>query len=101
MKTKLIAIALLCATAAQPAPEIKMGLVAHRDRGDDYVTRVTDLSEDLDSVYATLMGFEADGGGDGPESVNAALASAVRQVPWSQETGAYQVIFLVGDAPHI
>src|SRR5262245_10738785 len=29
---------------AQPAPEIRMGLVAFRDRGDRYVTRVVDLS---------------------------------------------------------
>lgn len=27
---------------ADPAPEIKMGLVAYRDRGDEYVTRVVD-----------------------------------------------------------
>jgi Mg-chelatase subunit ChlD len=58
---------------AQPAPEIRMGLVAYRDRGDSYVTRVVDLSSDLDSMYATLMDFQADGGGDGPESVNQAL----------------------------
>ena len=31
--------------SAQSAPEIRMGLVAYRDRGDAYVTRVVDLSE--------------------------------------------------------
>lgn len=84
---------------ATPTPEIKLGLVAFRDRGDDYVTKVVDLSTDLDSVYATLMGFRADGGGDGPESVNQALAEAVERIRWSQGTDAYKVIFLVGDAP--
>ncbi|MGD9169928.1 MAG: vWA domain-containing protein, partial [Candidatus Thiodiazotropha sp.] len=84
---------------AKPAPEIKMGLVAYRDRGDDYVTRVVDLSEDLDSVYATLMDFSAAGGGDGPESVNQALYEAVHNISWSQGEGAYRVVFLVGDAP--
>ncbi|MCC7413301.1 MAG: VWA domain-containing protein [Gammaproteobacteria bacterium] len=84
---------------AQPAPQIRMGLVAYRDRGDEYVTRVVDLSDDLDSVYATLMDLRADGGGDTPESVNAALDDAVNRVAWSADQGAYKVIFLVGDAP--
>ena len=85
--------------SAQPAPEIRMGLVAYRDRGDAYVTRVVDLSSDLDSVYATLMEFQADGGGDGPESVNQALHDAIHKVSWSQQAGTYKVLFLVGDAP--
>jgi len=85
--------------SAQPAPEIRVGLVAYRDRGDAYVTRVVDLSSDLDSMYATLMDFQADGGGDGPESVNQALYDAVHKVSWSQQAGTYKVVFLVGDAP--
>jgi Mg-chelatase subunit ChlD len=84
---------------AQPAPEIKMGLIAYRDRGDSYVTRVVDLSKDLDSVYASLMDFQAAGGGDGPESVNQALHDAVHKISWSQDQDAYRVVFLVGDAP--
>lgn len=88
--------------SAQPAPDIRVGLVAFRDRGDDYVTRVVDLSDDLDSMYAQLMDFQADGGGDGPEAVNEALHAAVHQIRWSQDPGAYQAIFLVGDAqPHM
>jgi Mg-chelatase subunit ChlD len=85
--------------AAQPAPLIKLGLVAYRDRGDQYVTQVVDLSEDLDSVYATLMDFTADGGGDGPESVNQALYDAVHSISWSGGQDVYKVVFLVGDAP--
>lgn len=85
--------------SAQPAPEIKMGLVAFRDRGDAYVTKVFDLSQDMDSMYATLMDFKAQGGGDGPESVNQALHEAVTKISWSQDPDSYQVIFLVGDAP--
>jgi Mg-chelatase subunit ChlD len=97
-KEKIWSIATTLASA-QPAPEIRMGLVAYRDRGDAYVTRVVDLSSDLDSVYATLMDFQADGGGDGPESVNRALHDAIHQVSWSQPSGTYKVVFLVGDAP--
>lgn len=97
-KDKIWSIARTMASA-QPTPEIRIGLVAYRDRGDAYVTRVTDLSSDLDSVYATLMDYQADGGGDTPESVNAALADAVDRMSWNQDRRAYRVIFLVGDAP--
>ena len=97
-KEKIWSIATTMAQA-QPAPEIRMGLVAYRDRGDDYVTQVVDLSADLDTMYATLMDFRADGGGDGPESVNQALYDAVQNMSWSRDSKAYKVVFLVGDAP--
>ena len=97
-KDKIWSIATTMASA-QPTPEIRIGLVAYRDRGDHYVTKVVDLSDDLDSVYATLMDFEADGGGDTPESVNQALFEAVHNISWSQDSQAYQVVFLIGDAP--
>ncbi len=84
---------------AKNNPEIRIGLVAFRDRGDAYVTRVVDLSSDLDSVYSQLMDFQAGGGGDTPESVNQALHDAVHKINWSQEDNTYRVIFLVGDAP--
>ena len=86
-------------TSAQQTPNIRIGLVGFRDRGDEYVTRVIDLSDDLDSVYASLMDFQAEGGGDGPESVNKALFDAVHGISWSQDPRAYQVVFLIGDAP--
>ncbi|MCP5091868.1 MAG: VWA domain-containing protein [Gammaproteobacteria bacterium] len=97
-KEKIWSIATTMASAQQ-TPEIRIGLVAYRDRGDSYVTKVVDLSDDLDSVYATLMDFEAQGGGDTPESVNKALYDAVHEMSWSEQDQAYQVIFLVGDAP--
>ena len=97
-KEKIWSIATTMASA-QSAPEIRMGLVAYRDRGDAYVTRVVDLSSDLDSMYATLMDFQADGGGDGPESVNQALYDAIHKLSWSQDSGTYKAVFLVGDAP--
>jgi Mg-chelatase subunit ChlD len=97
-KEKIWSIASTMASA-QTAPEIKMGLVAYRDRGDAYVTQTIALSSDLDSMYAKLMDFQADGGGDGPESVNQALYDAVHNMTWSQNPNTYKVIFLVGDAP--
>lgn len=97
-KEKIWSIATTMASA-QPTPEIRIGLVAYRDRGDAYVTRVVDLSSDLDSVYAALMDFQAGGGGDSPESVNKALNDAVNKMSWSEGKQAYKVVFLIGDAP--
>ncbi len=101
-KQKIWSIASSMASA-QNAPEVKVGLVAYRDRGDAYVTQVTDLSHDLDSVYGKLMDFRAEGGGDTPESGNTALRVAVDEISWGSGdnvTGqTYRVIFLVGDAP--
>ena len=46
-------------------PSVRIGLVAYRDRGDEYLTQVLPLTDDLDKVYTTLMDYRADGGGDG------------------------------------
>ncbi|WP_434777888.1 vWA domain-containing protein [Neisseria sp. Ec49-e6-T10] len=82
------------------AAKVKVGLVAYRDRGDEYVTQVTPLSENLDQIYTTLMGFKAQGGGDTPEDVRMALRDALAQGGWSKpEKNISQIIFLVGDAP--
>jgi len=84
---------------ARPSPEVRMGLVAYRDRGDAYVTKVTPLDADLDRVYLDLTALAADGGGDGPESVNQGLRDAVTKLAWTREDRVLKVIFLVGDAP--
>ncbi len=79
---------------------IRVGLVAYRDRGDTYVTRVTPLTDNLDAVYSQLMGFKAQGGGDGPEDVRSAMAEAIRLGGWAAPGArTSQVMFLVGDAP--
>ena len=40
--------------SGRPAPDVKVGLLAYRDRGDVYVTRVFDLTDDLDEVHKNL-----------------------------------------------
>lgn len=88
--------------SARPTPEIRFGLVGYRDRRDAYVTRVFGLTGNLDEVYTNLYAFEAQGGGDEPESVNEALHRAVRDLQWSTDPEVLRVVFLVGDArPHM
>ena len=79
---------------------VRVGLVAYRDRGDQYITQVLPLTEDLDKVYSTLMEYEAAGGGDEAENVRRALADGVAKAGWSQSSSKHaQILFLVGDAP--
>ncbi|HKP69614.1 MAG TPA: vWA domain-containing protein [Pyrinomonadaceae bacterium] len=81
-------------------PRVRVGLVAYRDIGDTYVTKVLPITEDLDKAYTTLMDYEAGGGGDGPENVRKALAEGVKNAGWSNaKQGLAQILFLVGDAP--
>ncbi len=81
----------------QPQPRVRYGLVAYRDRGDEYVTRVSDFTGDLGAFRETLLAVRAEGGGDTPESLNEALHQAVQGVTWSDD--AIRLIFLVADAP--
>jgi Mg-chelatase subunit ChlD len=83
----------------KPAPDVKVGLVAYRDRGDEYVTKVFELSDDLDAIHGHLKKFVAAGGGDTPESVNQALDDTVNKIKWSTDKKTLRMIFLVGDAP--
>jgi hypothetical protein len=83
----------------KPTPDLKVGLVAYRDKGDEYITKVFNLTTDLDAVNANLKTFVAAGGGDFPESVNQALFDAVNKITWSKDKKTLRIIFLVGDAP--
>jgi Mg-chelatase subunit ChlD len=85
--------------SAQPTPELKLGLIGYRDRGDEYVVKSFSLTDDIDAIYGHLREFQAGGGGDSPESVNEALAEAIHKMPWSNDKKVLKIIFLVGDAP--
>jgi hypothetical protein len=84
---------------SNPDAEIRMGLVAYRDIGDDYVTRTYDLTTDIQDLYANLLDVKARGGGDWPESVNEALDVAVNKLHWTASRDTHRIVFLVGDAP--
>ena len=84
---------------ANPDAEIRMGLVAYRDIGDEYVTKKFDLTTDIQDLYANLLELKARGGGDWPESVNEALDVAVTKLSWTQGEEICRIMFLVGDAP--
>ena len=85
--------------ATDAKAKVRFALVPYRDRGDEYVTKVFDLTDDLDKVFADLQSFQAVGGGDGEESVNQALDDAVNKIAWAKDDATVKLIFLVGDYP--
>lgn len=97
-KAKIWAIASRIA-AGQPTPDLRIGLVAYRDRGDEYVTRVFHLNRNMDEVYANLMSFSANAGGDRNEDVIQALQDSIHKMQWDRSGSALRIIFLVGDSP--
>lgn len=84
---------------SNPDADIRMGLVAYRDIGDEYVTKKFELTADIQDLYANLLELKARGGGDWPESVNEALDIAVNKMKWTDGGEVRRIVFLVGDAP--
>jgi hypothetical protein len=79
-----------------PEIDLRVGLVAYRDIGDEFVTRTYRLSPDLDALQGAIARQSGNGGGDMPEAVDEALARAVGQ-DWRPE--AVKSLLLVADAP--
>jgi hypothetical protein len=82
----------------KPSPVIRVGLVAFRDHGDQYVTKVFPFSEDIDKVVKDISSLKADGGGDAPEAVNEALHTSLNGLKWSADKKTLKLLFLIGDA---
>lgn len=76
---------------------VRYGLVVYRDTTDDYVTRHFDFTKDLATFKANLSNQSADGGGDFPEAMDAAM-KVTSELSWN--TGnAVRMSFLIADAP--
>jgi hypothetical protein len=82
-------------------PDVRFATTVFRDRGDAFVTRTFDFTPDVKAFQGALRAVVADGGGDMPESVNAALHDAIHKPSW-RGGQTVSLAFLVGDAaPHL
>lgn len=81
-----------------PVPKVRVGVVAYRDRGDEYVVKKFALTDDLDAAVAMVTSLQSNGGGDKEESVNAALHAAVSEMNWDTTRGITRLVYLIGDA---
>jgi hypothetical protein len=85
---------------ARLAGSLRVGLVAFKDEGEEYLTRAFPLRPMTGANAAALIDFvdrlSAEGGGDDPEPVDEALRVALA-MPWRAE--AKGQIIVIGDAP--
>ena len=72
--------------------------VFYRDEGDDYVTKVSNFTNDINITMDFIKKQSADGGGDFPEAVHTALDKAVNGLKWSTKART-RLLFLLLDAP--
>ncbi|HEY9899556.1 MAG TPA: vWA domain-containing protein [Pantanalinema sp.] len=80
------------------APALRYGLVAYRDRGDDFVTRPFDFTSDLETFRSRLDSLAAAGGGDYPEALNEGVGTSIDALGWDASESV-RLMFVVGDAP--
>lgn len=79
-------------------PDLCFGLVAYRDKGDAYLMRSYDFTNDLNAFQGVLNQLQASGGGDYPEAMNEALHETVHSLSW-RGNGTTRMVFLLADAP--
>jgi hypothetical protein len=83
---------------AKPDASINLGAIYYRDTDDEFLTRVSDFSTDINKTIDFIRKQTANGGGDFPEAVHTALDKAINNLQWSN-TATSRIIFLVLDAP--
>ncbi len=77
-------------------PQIRYGMVLYRDREDDYDTKIIPFTSDLNVFRKALNQVSADGGGDTPEDLQAALEAALHKMKWNSE--AIRLAYIITDA---
>lgn len=80
-----------------PQSDLRYGLILYRDDFDQYKVRNLGFTRSADEMQARLAQQEANGGGDYPEAMEAALQEAVN-ADWRSGNVA-RIMFLIADAP--
>ena len=78
--------------------QIRTGAVVYRDHQDEYLTRISRLTEDIKATQAFIDKQQASGGGDYPEAVPEALMAVLNSAGWDSDARA-RIAFLILDAP--
>ena len=78
--------------------QLRTGSLVYRDHGDQYLTRKSFLSDDVNKTLDFLRKQSAGGGGDYPEAVDVALFESITNEDWDDEALA-RILFIVLDAP--
>lgn len=86
------------AKAATGGLAIRTGAVVYRDHSDEYLTRISRLTENIATTQEFIEHQNANGGGDYPEAVPEALMAALNSTGWNDNARA-RIAFLILDAP--
>jgi hypothetical protein len=78
-------------------PTARIGIVAYRDQGDDYVVRWSDLSFNTAKLQEFITRLSSGGGGDYEEAVKEGLEGAMHELKWRKQSR--RIIILVGSSP--
>ncbi|WP_367391500.1 carboxypeptidase-like regulatory domain-containing protein [Lewinella sp. LCG006] len=81
-----------------PGVDLQLGSVFYRDQGEEYLTRVQAFTKESKTAVSFVEQQQAQGGGDYPEAVEAALESALDSLQW-RDAASTRLLFLVLDAP--
>lgn len=81
----------------QKALSIRVSVNFYRDEDDEYLIRSFDFTDDIKQCVTQMNNQNADGGGDYPEAVHAALQNSITEHEWRED--AIKLCFLVCDAP--
>jgi hypothetical protein len=88
----------LVSTLQRMVPTARLGIVAYRDQGDEFVVKWSDLSFKTAKLTEFIKNLRAEGGGDW-EEVLPALTGAINDLSWRKDSK--KVIILVsGSPPH-
>lgn len=83
---------------AKPTPELRIGLIGYGydpfGEENGYMYLYTDLTDDLDGVYAQLMKLTTDGS---TELVGQVMAMGIDRMTWSSSPDALKIMFVVGN----
>jgi hypothetical protein len=74
----------------------RVALVQFRDYMEDFLYRITPLSDDLSGLQAQLKEYYPGGGRDTPEAVYEGLYACVNDLDWRADR---RLVILAGDAP--
>lgn len=85
------------ARRAAPGVDIRYGLVAYRDVGDEYEVQNYGFTDQKRQMQSWLAKLGAEGGGDYPEAADRAMQAAVN-LDWRRGKGE-RLIFHIADAP--
>lgn len=83
-----------------PTTTLQTGAVFYRDKGEDFVTKLSSFTTNISSTLSFISDMEARGGGDAPEAVHSALEETLGNLDWNDDAKA-RIVFLILDAsPH-